>query len=297
MASAARGSVIIPARNEASSIARTLQSLARGLDPGSLDVIVACDGCTDGTADLVRSLGLDVRVIELAPGGKVAAINAAESVASAFPRVYLDADVEVPGDAVMRVVEELRSGAVAARPPVEFRTKGASWLVRRYYDARSRIPSIMADLSGAGVYGLSEAARRRFDRFPDVTADDLFAARIVSADEVTIVGCEPAVVTTPRTARALLRVLSRVYRGNREIRHRMSHLKPRPAWRVGHELLQQARRPSAWVSVCVYAAFSLLGRWKSMRSRIVWERDETSRSPDDLAKIGAFDRGSGERGT
>lgn len=155
-----RASVIIPARNEALGIARTLSSLFRGIASDDLEVIVACDGCTDGTADVVRGLGLGVRVVEIPPVGKSGALRAAEALTSTLPRVYLDADVEVSGSAVLRVVEALNRGAVAARPPVHFCAEGASWLVRRYYAARRRIPSVLSDLCGAGIYGLSVRARQ-----------------------------------------------------------------------------------------------------------------------------------------
>ena len=275
-----RASVIIPARNEAVSISRTLRSLFRGIDSDDLEVIVACDGCTDATADVVRGLGLGVRVIEIPPTGKSGALRAAEALTSTLTRIYLDADVEVTGSTGMRVAEALNAGAMAARPPVRFCTEGASWLVRRYYAARRRIPSVVSDLCGAGIYGLSARARARFGDFPDVTADDLFAARIVQSEEVTIVPCEPVVVTTPRTARALLRILARTYRGNREIRGSWPQLDRRPtSWAVSG-LLRQLRNLSAWVDVGVYLGFSLLGRLAATFSSGDWERDETSRTSD-----------------
>ena len=273
-----KASVIIPARNEALGIARALSSLFRGIASDDLEVIVACDGCTDRTADVVRGLGLGVRVVEIPPTGKSGALRAAEALTSTLPRIYLDADVEVTGSTVLRVVEALNTGAAAARPPVRFCTEGASWLVRRYYAARRRIPSVVGDLCGAGIYALSASARARFDDFPDVTADDLFAARIVCSEEVAIVPCEPVRVTTPRTARALLRILARTYRGNREIRRDWPQLDRRPASRAVSGLLRQLRHPSAWVDVGVYLGFALLGRLVARLSRRDWERDETSRT-------------------
>jgi len=278
---APKASVIVPARNESVSIGRTLRALFHGIAPSDLEVIVACDGCTDDTADVVRGLGLAVRVLELPHSGKAGALRAAEAVTSTLPRIYLDADVEVSGPAVVRVAESLSSGSVAARPPIRFRTEGASWPVRRYYAARSRIPSVVNDLCGAGIYGLSASARARFDEFPDVTADDLFAARIVSSDEVEIVSSDPVLVTTPRTSRALVNILARTYRGNREIRRSFSQLGQRSASMAGGGLLRQLRNPGAWADVGIYIGFSLLGRLASVLSRARWERDETSRNPAD----------------
>ena len=48
------GSIVIPAWNEADAIGRTLVGLFAGLDVSEIDVVVACNGCTDGTAPSQR---------------------------------------------------------------------------------------------------------------------------------------------------------------------------------------------------------------------------------------------------
>ena len=47
--------VIIPAHNEESEIARCLDALRPSDRPAELQVIVVCNGCTDGTASVARS--------------------------------------------------------------------------------------------------------------------------------------------------------------------------------------------------------------------------------------------------
>ena len=88
-------SIVVPARNEGFVIARTLRAMATGAVPGELDVIVVCNGCTDNTADIARSFGPPVRVIETEVGSKVHALNLGDQAASTFPRIYADADVEI----------------------------------------------------------------------------------------------------------------------------------------------------------------------------------------------------------
>jgi len=283
-----RGSIVIPAFNEEAVIARTLNALADGLDFDAVDVVVACNGCTDATADVVRSLGLAVRVLELGPVGKAGAIRSAEATVQALPRLYIDADVTVSGTAAMAVLAALGNGATAARPPIEFDVVDASWIVRRFAACRMRLPSVMGDLCGAGVYGLSAEARQRFGIFPDVTADDLFVARIVEANEIAIVDCAPVRVRLPLTGRSLVRTLARVYRGNAEFASTLPGAVRTTTGGTGRELLHQASDPRRVVDVAVYVVAVVCGRLRAQftakRPTSGWERDDSSR----IAKVGAL---------
>ena len=66
---------------------------ARALDYPSdrLEVIVACDGCSDGTAELARGAGADV-VLELPRGGKIRAQDAAVETARGEIVAFSDAN-------------------------------------------------------------------------------------------------------------------------------------------------------------------------------------------------------------
>ena len=57
----------------------------------------------------------------------------------------------LPGSAARLVLERLRAGAVAARPPIRYDSDAASGPVRSYYRARSRVPAVLGSLWGAGV--------------------------------------------------------------------------------------------------------------------------------------------------
>ena len=156
---------------------------------------------------VARASGHPVRVLELQRASKPAALRRGDAAARAFPRLYLDADVVLPGSAARVVLERLRSGALAARPPIRYEMSGASAPVRSYYRARSRVPAVLGSLWGAGVYGLSATGRSRFGAFPDVVADDLWVDRLFATSEVEIVDSAPVVVPVPRRSRDLLRVL------------------------------------------------------------------------------------------
>jgi len=92
-------SVVIPTRNRREILMATLRALAkeRGID-GGLEVIVADDGSTDGSAALVRGSvfeSFSLRVLNLDAGGPARARNRAIAEASA-DRVLLLGDDTVP---------------------------------------------------------------------------------------------------------------------------------------------------------------------------------------------------------
>ena len=272
------GSIVVPAYNEALVIESTLRSLADGLSFDAVQVVVACNGCTDDTVAIVRSLDLPLEVLDLGPVGKVGAIRAAEALGLPLPRLYVDADVVVSGGAATAVLQALAATAVAARPPIEFDVAGATWPVRRWYACRTELPTIMNDLCGAGLYGLSRTARERFDEFPDVVADDLFAARVVEAHEVVVVDCDAVRVSVPRTARALVATLARVYRGNRQLAATATDRETSTTRATIGQLARLARRPWRWIDIAVYVALVAAGRRAADRADgTVWERDETAR--------------------
>ena len=85
--------------------------------------------------------GHPLTVIELDVASKAEALRAADRFATAFPRVYLDADVLVSGTAIHAVLEHLsRPGALAARPPIVYDTSSSSWVVRRSTEPGPRSP-------------------------------------------------------------------------------------------------------------------------------------------------------------
>ncbi len=277
------GSVVIPAHDEAPGIRRCLDALFAGFGPGDLEVVVVCNGCTDETAGVARSSRHPVRIVELTTASKSAALRAGDAAALAFPRLYLDADVVLSGSAARLVLERLRAGAVAARPPIRYDSEGASAPVRRYYRARSRVPAVLGSLWGAGVYGLSAAGRRRFGVFPDLVADDLWVDGHFDSAEVEIVDCPPVVVVTPRRSRDLVRVLRRVYLGKGE---RASA--PDPDGRAPETIastLRDLRRlvaagPVAALDAAIYAFFAVGARLAiSLGSPAGdgWGRDNSSR--------------------
>jgi cellulose synthase/poly-beta-1,6-N-acetylglucosamine synthase-like glycosyltransferase len=97
-------SLIVPAYDEEEVIAAKVENaLALDYPRDRLQVIVASDGSADRTAELARRAGAGL-VLELPPGGKVAALNAAAERAAGEILAFSDANAAWARDALRRLV-------------------------------------------------------------------------------------------------------------------------------------------------------------------------------------------------
>ncbi|MDY0912053.1 WecB/TagA/CpsF family glycosyltransferase [Rathayibacter festucae] len=270
-----RGSVVVPAHDEESVIARTLAPLAAAAASGALEVIVVCNACSDRTAEIARSFA-GVTVVEIAEASKTAALNAGDAAAATWPRLYLDADVGVTADAVWTVFDAVtRGGLLAARPTAVYDATGADPLVRAYYRARSRTPSLHTALWGAGGYAVSGSGHDRIGVFPALIADDEFVDGRFSAAERAVVATAPAVVQVPRSAASLLGVLRRTQRGSAQLAAATPDGERRST-RTAVQVLRAAQGPLELADAAVYLCFALASRLPR-RGSAAWTRDETTR--------------------
>lgn len=211
-------SVIIAAHNEEAVISSCLDALLAEPTPPDLEIIVSANGCTDRTAELAADRG--VIVIDRPEPGKPGALNAADEIASGFPRVYLDADIIVPPGGLAAVLArfETAPAPLAVVPRRRISTARRPWPVKAYFAINERLPVFRDGLFGRGMIAVSEEGRTRFGAFPTMVADDLFldaqfaSHEKVQADEVDIV------VESPHSTRELLNRLIRVRRGNAQMR-------------------------------------------------------------------------------
>lgn len=170
-------SVIVPAYNESAGIEAAVRSLARSDHP--VEVIVVDDGSSDGTADLVESLGIPgVRVIRQANAGKPAALNTGLQAASYELVVMVDGDTVFETDAVRMLVQPFADPAVGAvsgnakvvnRKGLLGRWQHIEYVVgfnldRRLFDLAECMPTV----PGA-VGGFRRSALERIGGLSDVT--------------------------------------------------------------------------------------------------------------------------------
>lgn len=270
-----KASVVIPAHNEERSIARLLGGLK--ID-GDLEVIVACNGCSDATAQIAGTF--DVTVLDLPQPGKVAALRAADECATVFPRVYVDADVELGRSGLDALIAAIRAGGVLAAGPRRVVPRdGVPWPVAAYYDVWELLPAVQAGLFGRGVIAVSEAGFWRLAELPEAMADDLAFSEAFRAAERVIEPQAQVIVHPPRTWGDLIRRRTRISTGNAQAD--TSGLRTTRTG-VREVLSAVAGHPSVWVKVPVFLVAVLQGRIRARKAVragdfSTWERDASSR--------------------
>jgi len=275
-------SIIVPAHNESSVIARTLGAWAGNPGPEAIDVVVVCNACADDTADIARRFAPTTRVVETEIAGKTHALNLGDRIARTFPRIYADADIVITVDAIRALARRLERGDVlAVAPTPEIDLTGCSWLVRKYYEVRSRLPSSREGIGGSGVYALSEEGRRRFTQFPSIIADDIYVRLQFKPEERETLPFVKSIVFPPRTIPRLIAVRTRAYTGIFELAHRFPELRANKGEANHRTLIALFKEPRLWPGLLIYCHVNILGRFKAaVRVRTgasVWQRDDTSR--------------------
>lgn len=155
-------SLIVPAYDEERVIAaKVANALALDYPRERLQIVVASDGSADATAARARAAGADL-VLELPPGGKVAALNAAAEQASGEVLAFSDANSAWAVDALRQLVAPLADpevgyvcGQVRFLDPDGGNLEGAYW---RYEMAVREMESALAGVTAGN--GAIYAVRR-----------------------------------------------------------------------------------------------------------------------------------------
>lgn len=273
-------SIVVPAHNEAKVIGRLLDGLLRGARPGEFDVVVVANGCTDDTAAVAGAY--DVRVLATPVPSKREALRLGDEAARGYPRLYVDADIELTTASARALAAALTTpgGVLAAAPGRELALGGRPWRVRAYYAIWTRLPHVRAGLFGRGVIAVTEAGNARIRALPPAMADDLAASLAFSPDERVIVTAARAVIQTPRTVADLMRRRVRAATSVSELETQAT-----AGDRTGLRDLMAivAADPRLLPAAVVFALVAVLARRRAARAiragdYTTWLRDESSRT-------------------
>jgi glycosyltransferase involved in cell wall biosynthesis len=277
--------VVIPASNEEAYLGACLDALlASDAAAGPVGLVVAANGCRDGTAAVARARagaaaarGWRLETLEIAEGGKANALNRADAAlaqgalgAAPALRAYLDADVVVDPAllgqlraALDRPAAAYASGALRVAP-------ARSRATRAYARVWTRLPFMTRGVPGAGLFAVNAAGRARWGDFPDIISDDTYV-RLLFTPEERIGVPAPYLWPMAEGFARLVRVRRRQNAGVEEIARRWPALmanEGKPRLGPGRLAGLVARRPADWAVYLGVAAAVRLTR----RARQDWTR-------------------------
>ena len=200
-------SVVLVARNEESRIAARLANLAATNTPALREIILVCDGCTDGTAAVAEQVAdARVRVLRIEPGrGKPAGVNAGVAAAMGEVVALCDARQRFTPETLPRLLAwfaDPQNGAVSGALEIEPSATGAGQGVDAYWRLEKLIRRLESDLdSSVGCTGAVYAIRRSaFEPMPDDTLlDDVVVPMRIAQRGLRVRFCPEALAYDPQT--------------------------------------------------------------------------------------------------
>ncbi len=212
--------VIVPAHNESSVIEDCLNSIInqQGID----HIIVPCNGCTDDTAEIVRTKYPSVVCLDIETPSKTNALNVAEAKAKelgvSYPIFYIDADTQLSKNAIQNISQAMRGSTIQlAAPTPIIDTKDSSWLVKTYYKVWINLPYIKEGVIATCSFIVSEEGRKRFDKFADVIGDDGFIRCHFKNKEISNIEGAEIYIRAPKDIFSLIKIKTRARLGNMEL--------------------------------------------------------------------------------
>ena len=216
-------SVIIAARNEAPRLPARVENLLASTYPADrMQIIVASDGSTDGTAAALAPYAGRVELLMLPASGKAGALNAAVARARHPILVFADARQRFAPDAIARLVPHFRNpqvGAVSGELMLDPSQStigdgvGAYWRYEKWLRRREAIVGSTIGVTGA-IYAMRRSVWRPLP--PDTLLDDVLGPIRVVLDgyQVTFESRARAYDEAPRDAEQELRRKTRTLAGN-----------------------------------------------------------------------------------
>ncbi len=273
-------SVIVPAHNEASVIRRCLDSLIgqSGLDT----LIVACNGCTDNTAEIVRNEYPQAICLDIATPSKVNALNEAEKWVTTWPVFYIDADTRLSTNTIQTMTQALESDntLLLAAPEPVIDTSRSSWLVRQYYRIWLQLPYIRDGVVATCSFVITQAGRERFTEFPAVINDDGFVRCQFERQERGNIAGAQIFITAPQDLNSLIKIKTRARLGNMQLA--AAKLCTQAEKKPYSSIMLDKLFSRELVSVLVYLSIATFIRWRAGKQyhhlhTYTWEKDQSSR--------------------
>lgn len=275
-------SIILPAFNEAEVIEKSIRSLLEEIGPDD-EIIVSCNGCHDDTAQRAKRFASRITVLETPVASKVMALNRGDQIATSFPRVYMDADVQLTRGSLDKIKQAFTSGVwQALSPSVSMDLSASSWAVRAYYDIWLSMPYCQSGMLGAGVYALSEAGRSRFGEFPNLIADDGYVRALFREHERGRVADAFSIVKAPASLYWLIKIKTRSRLGAMQLKLKHPELGANEEKNYSGALWNVLKNPEKWIKFTVYVYVNFVSRFLAKRrlaklESYKWEKDISSR--------------------
>lgn len=288
--------IIVPAHNEASVIQRCLDSIVSQVNlappphsemlpknkiTDSDIVIVACNGCTDNTADIVRENYPKVICLDIEKPSKTNALNEAEKHITTFPVYYLDADTVIAPDTIDTITKHMdNTGLLLTAPTPAIDTSESPWAVKQYYKIWINLPYIKDGVIGTCSFIISEQGRKRFDTFPDIINDDGFVRCCYDSHERDNVAGTTIHIKAPKTLYSLIKIKTRARLGNMQLEATNLCARPKQANYSGS--MKEKLFSKQFIPTLVYILIALFIRIRAKKQfkqldSYQWEKDLTSR--------------------
>ncbi|MCK5614291.1 glycosyl transferase, partial [Candidatus Pacearchaeota archaeon] len=171
---------------------------------------------------------------------------------------------------------------LAASPKMEINYQNSSWPVRSYYEIWQRLPYVKEGMIGTGVFALSEVGRKRFEKFPEIIADDGYIRSLFKSHERISVNNCYSIVQAPSTLDGLLKIKTRSRLGRYELAKKFSHLLQNEEKKYGPALSTLIMDVRLWAKISVYLYVNVITRYRALKyykekGYTGWERDNSSR--------------------